>query len=39
MWEQIADTRVGQSSQFCKRDKIADFDDDTKPPICNTTDR
>ena len=28
-----ADFKVGQNSRFWKRDKIADFDNETKPPI------
>ena len=46
MRDKIADFRVGQNSWFWKRDKIADFDNETKPPIlkwdkspiCNKTD-
>ena len=33
MRNKTADFRVGQNSQFAKRDKIADFDNETKPPI------
>ena len=33
MRDQTADFRVGQNSRFWKRDKIADFDNETKPPI------
>ena len=33
MRDTTADFRVGQNSRFWKRDKIADFDNETKPPI------
>ena len=33
MRDKTADFRVGQNSQFAKRDKIADFDNETRPPI------
>ena len=33
MRDKTADFRVGQNSQFWKRDIIADFDNETKPPI------
>ena len=33
MRDKTADFRVGQNSRFLKRDKIADFDNETKPPI------
>ena len=39
MRDKTADFRVGQNSRFEKRDKIADFDIETKPPIlkCDKT--
>ena len=33
MRDKTADFRVGQNSRFWKRDKIADFDNETKQPI------
>ena len=33
MRDEIADFRVGQKSRFWKRDKTADFDNETKLPI------
>ena len=36
MRDEIADFRVGQNGRFWKRDKIADFDNETKQPIWKT---
>ena len=33
MQDKTADFKVGQNNRFWKRDKIADFDNETKPPI------
>ena len=33
MRDKTAAFRMGQNSRFWKRDKIADFDNETKPPI------